>query len=188
MQPSGRGTAAERPSRSGQQCLFALDCIPRSFVLARIPKTGFDPMTGRPPKPSALKILNGSAAHHPERVNAAEPKGIPLTAVPEPPYDLSALALGAWRRNASAAVTLGVLTAADLDTLAVACETFADYKAALADDDWHRADAARKFYVTTLGKFGLNASDRTRIHVTPPVAVVDPILALLTPIRPRRRA
>ena len=145
-------------------------------------------MTGRPPKPTALKILNGSAAHHPERTNGAEPKAPPLTAIPVPPFELSEVALAAWQRNASAAVGLGVLTAADLDTLAVACEAFAEYRTALkARDGWRRADAARKFYVTTLGKFGLNASDRTRLRVEP-VPDADPMIALLTPIRSKRRA
>jgi phage terminase small subunit len=131
-------------------------------------------MAGRPPKPTALKILNGSAAHHPERANLAEPMPDALTAIPEPPMALRGHARLAWNRLAREAIAMHVLTSADLDALAMGCLAFADFMSARrVATQWRRADAAWKRYISALRSFGMDPSSRTRLHATPQTAV-DP--------------
>lgn len=113
---------------------------------------------GRPPKPTVLKVLNGSAAHHPERRNPEEPQVDALTEVPEPPFRLTGRARAAWDNLAPQAVELGVLTSADLYALAETCVAFAKAHST-GRAEWHRA------FMTGLGRFGLTPSDRARVHV-----------------------
>ena len=77
--------------------------------------------TGRPPKPTALKVLNGSAEHHPERRNRDEPtpQGVPVM-----PADLSDAEQEVWR-HVTGAMPSGVITAADRDVLRLYCEHLA---------------------------------------------------------------
>ena len=138
-----------------------------------------------PPKPTALKVLNGSAATNPGRLNRDEPLPDPLTAAPEPPAYLPLVgrARKAWDDLAAQAVKLRVLTDADLAALALTCRAFAEYEAARRDDmAWRRADAAWKRVMAGLGRFGLTPSDRTRVHAAPK-SNDDGMAGLLTPKR-----
>jgi phage terminase small subunit len=133
--------------------------------------------------PTALKVLNGSAAHDPQRLNPNEPKVAPLTVLPEPPFPVTnPWAKEAWERIGQQAISLGVLTAADLDTLALAVSALGEYLD--ATDGWRERDAAWKRYLLALGKFGMNPSDRSRVAAAP-VAKADPMAALLEPKRRR---
>ena len=126
-------------------------------------------MTGRP-KPTALKILNGSAARNPGRLNPDEPKPEPLTVVPAPPayLPLAGRARKAWDDLAAQTIALGVLTAADLPALAMTCRALAEYEAARRDDmAWRRADAAWKRFMAGVARFGLDPADRARVHAAP---------------------
>ncbi len=123
-----------------------------------------------PRKPTALKILNGSAAHDPQRVNRDEPKAAALTDIPAPPAytPLVGRARKAWDDLAARAIALGVLTDADLPALASVCRDFAEYENARRDGEaWRRADAAKRRYDAGLRSFGLTPSDRSRVHATP---------------------
>jgi phage terminase small subunit len=122
-----------------------------------------------PRRPTALKVLNGSAAHHPERVNAEEPTPPTLLEVPAPPayVPLAGRARKAWDDLAARAIALGVLTDADLPALASVCRDFAEYENARRDGEaWRRTDAAKRRYDAGLRAFGLTPSDRSRVHVT----------------------
>jgi P27 family predicted phage terminase small subunit len=76
---------------------------------------------GRPPKPTALKVLNGSAAHDPGRLNRDEPhpEGQPVM-----PADLSAAEQEVWR-HVLAEMPSGVITGVDRDVFRIYCEEVA---------------------------------------------------------------
>jgi phage terminase small subunit len=137
-----------------------------------------------PRKPTALKILNGSAAHDPQRLNPDEPQLTALTAIPAPPayVPLDDCARKVWDDLAARAITLGVLTEADLPMLASVCRDFAEYETARSGDGsaWRRADAAKRRYDSGLRAFGLSPSDRSRVH-TIPKRNDDLMTALLAP-------
>lgn len=123
-----------------------------------------------PRRPTALKVLNGSDAHHPERRNPDEPQAAVLSEVPAPPAfaPLAGRARKAWDDLAGRAIALGVLTDADLPALASVCRDFAEYENARRDGEaWRRADAAKRRYDAGLRAFGLTPSDRSRVHAVP---------------------
>lgn len=83
---------------------------------------------GRPRKPTALHLIQGTArAHH---LNAREPK--PTRKRPECPDGLSPRAKRAWQHFAPMLYDLGVLTEADTAALISLCEAAADRDAARA--------------------------------------------------------
>jgi phage terminase small subunit len=131
---------------------------------------------GRPPTPTALKLLNGSAAHDRKRLNADEPK--PRVGAKSPPFlPRSGPARSAWCRLAPMLSRLRILTEADADALALGCIALAEYLDARNDENgWRRADAAWKRYAAALSWFGLNPSARVRIHAAP-VEIRDPLEA-----------
>jgi len=138
-----------------------------------------------PRKPTALKVLNGSDAHHPERRNLLEPKAELLTAVPEPPAHirLTGRARRAWDHLAVETVALGILTSADLAALASVCLDWAEYMRARVDaESWRRADSAKRRYDAGLARFGLNPSDRSKVR-TVPKTTESKMTGLLTPRR-----
>jgi phage terminase small subunit len=133
---------------------------------------------GRPPTPTALKVLNGSAAHHPERRNGDEPKPR-LGAKPPTWLPHNGPARLAWRRLAPMLHRLRVLTEADADALALGCIALAEYLEARTDDgSWRKADAAWKRYLAVLSAFGLTPSSRAKVRAVA-VEAKDPTQAWL---------
>jgi phage terminase small subunit len=122
---------------------------------------------GRPLKPTALKVLNGSAAHHPERANPDEPKVEALTEVPEPPavYRITGAARQMWDYLAPVTISMAVLTEVDLGDLATICLAWRTYLQRVRARDDAGADRAFHFYQVGLGRFGLNPSERAKLHV-----------------------
>lgn len=134
-----------------------------------------------PPKPTALKIISGTAERNKQRLNQDEPQTVALTEAPTPPLDLTGVALAAWQRLSKSAISLRVLTEADLDALALTCRALAEYEESSRDgSNWRRADAAWKRYMAGLGRFGLTPSDRTRVHAIR-AKEKDPLAGLLQP-------
>jgi hypothetical protein len=124
-------------------------------------------MTAR--KPTALKILQGTDAHHPERRNPAEPRPA-LGAKPPPWLPRNGPARSAWRRLAPVLTATRVLTVADAEALALACLALSDFLEARADaNGWRRADAAWKRYSGMLVQFGMTPSSRVRVSAVPAV-------------------
>jgi phage terminase small subunit len=136
-------------------------------------------MAGRRPLPTRLKVLNGSAEHDPQRINADEPTPDVLASVPPPPEKLTPVAQRAWDRLAGQAVGMRVMTAADLDMLLMGCRAFAEYLR--ADRATERGDAWRR-YVYALKEFGFTPSSRSRLHAAPK-ANDNSMAALMTPKR-----
>ena len=164
--------------------------------------------TGRPPKPLALKILNGSAAHDPQRVNKNPAQPAPIA--PALPPGLSPRARDLWHETLAQQAP-GIILAAHGPSLRAYVEATARYEAAaellaksgplvraegrgarrgelvknpLVSIVRGEADLVRVF----ARELGLTPSSVSAYTNRAPVVADDPILALLTPFRPRRRA
>jgi P27 family predicted phage terminase small subunit len=81
---------------------------------------------GRPPKPTALKLLTGNPGKRP--LNGSEPQ--PLATPPVCPDFLPADAKAKWAELAPELSRLGLLTVVDGEALACLCSAWADFKAA----------------------------------------------------------
>ncbi len=119
-----------------------------------------------PPKPTALKIMQGSARHDPQRVNKAEPK--PTGPAKPPPWlPTKGTARDAWKRLSPILERMRVLTEADAEALALGCLALEEYVTARSDEaSWRKADSAWKRYGSMLGWFGLTPSARTKVQAT----------------------
>jgi P27 family predicted phage terminase small subunit len=138
--------------------------------------------SGRKPKPTHLKLLEGNPGKRP--INTREPKPPPVT--PTCPRHLSDDAKKEWRRVTPLLDTLGLLTKIDRAALAMYCEAWGR---------WVQAEEAlRKFGVMVkspngfpmqspylavankamgqmrglLAEFGMSPASRTRISVEQP--------------------
>lgn len=80
-------------------------------------------MQGRPPKPTALKLIQGNPGKR--ALPAAEPKPESLPVSAEPPAELSPIGKSHWCEYAPKLVRLGCLTNVDLPVFALACEKWA---------------------------------------------------------------
>jgi len=80
--------------------------------------------TGRPPKPTALKVLEGNPGNRP--LNEKEPE--PDKGMPEAPPELDPLALEEWNRRGPGLVAMGVLTTIDTAVFAAYCQAYADWR------------------------------------------------------------
>ena len=83
---------------------------------------------GRPPKPTALKILQGTARR--DRLNDREPDARVITRLPSPPPELTERAARMWREYGREAIHAGLLTALSLPCLRRRCIAYDDYETA----------------------------------------------------------
>lgn len=83
---------------------------------------------GRNRKPTWLKVINGSAQQHPERLNRDEPQV--EVQVPEPPEWLNERAKEIFRELGEDAATLRVIAETDVHALALAAQAADEYLAA----------------------------------------------------------
>ncbi len=81
-------------------------------------------MAGRKPKPSALKLIQGTARK--DRTNTKEPKPKKASRVPAPPRELGPKGAAEWKRIAKELHDMGVLTQIDTKTLANYCQAYDD--------------------------------------------------------------
>lgn len=72
---------------------------------------------GRPSKPTALKLVQGTRS---DRINDREP--VPAEAPIDPPFWLDSMALEVWEQYAPDLVATGVLTAWDVQAFAEWCD------------------------------------------------------------------
>jgi phage terminase small subunit len=127
-------------------------------------------MVGRRPAPTALKVLRGNPGQR--RLNQHEPvPAAPATA--DPPAGLPDAALLIWQALAPELVRLGVLTVVDRDEFALGCRLRALGMAALeqSDENWHALGHALQMLrqsSSIFARFGIGASDRSRISVVGP--------------------
>ena len=118
--------------------------------------------TGRPAKPTVLKLLAGNPGKRP--INALEPNAGDIdTSAPD---ELSGAAKGHWTRLAPMLAKSGVLKQSDRDLLFCYCESYAT---------WLDSVRAGKLNVSLLsqlrqmlGEMGMTPAARTRIIVDKP--------------------
>jgi len=137
--------------------------------------------SGRPRKPTALKVLHGDFDKDPQRRPKAEPKVD--TGRPKTPAHLDRLSKNEWKRICSELEQLKVLTPVERGALEQYCVAYSEWRQAV--------DTVRKegrYYQTEKGvtehpaakamralstichrylcEFGLTPSSRSRLHVT----------------------
>lgn len=138
---------------------------------------------GRPPKPTALKALEGNPGKRP--LNRVEP--VPSAAIPEPPVTLKGEARSEWRRVVPELARLGLVTKVDRAYLVAYCSAWGTFEAARIamaehgplingrDGNLVKNPAAQimrdaaDLMIKFGARFGLSPSDRTRLAVTPPI-------------------
>ncbi len=135
---------------------------------------------GPPPKPTALKKLEGNAGKR--KLNASEPK--PKAQLPRCPVQLSPNAKTTWKRLGDKLLKSGLIAELDEAAFAVLCESYAAYldllKRARADGPivniggqavpnpyLSRADREAEKVRKLLGEFGMTPSSRSRIALPP---------------------
>ena len=85
-------------------------------------------MTGRPRKPTQLKIVEGTARK--DRMNSKEPK--PDVIAPVMPGWLSPKAKTAWKELSGVLLEMGVLTVPDRKALELLCDAYGEWRDARA--------------------------------------------------------
>lgn len=138
-------------------------------------------MRGRPPKPTALKELEGFPGHR--KPNANEPK--PETIAPKCPHHVQGAARKEWRRISTELLALGLLTRIDMSSLASYCITYARWQEAeeqvskgglvvktksgnlIQNPYLGVANSAMKLCHKFAVEFGFTPSSRSRLNVTP---------------------
>ncbi len=86
-------------------------------------------MPGPAPKPTAIKKLEGNPGRRP--LNPAEPK--PRTTRPKMPQYLTPAEQAEWKRITRELRSMGLLTSADADAIAVYCQVACRYQLATKD-------------------------------------------------------
>ena len=135
----------------------------------------------RPRKPSALKLVTGTA--RPDRTNGAEPEPLLLNDL-EPPGHLEPHSAAVWKQVAPMLRRLQLLTEADVISLEMLCDAVADYRLARERrgdklvatsskgsqmvSQWLIAQQmSGKMAESFMSKFGMDPVSRSRVMVTP---------------------
>lgn len=134
--------------------------------------------SGRRPKPTVLKVKDGTAAKNPQMVNKREPKE--ELAAPQCPRRFKGETRKAWLRFADLIDQMGMLSRSYGPALECFAETYAKYLAAVAvveregmlvDGKRHpilvELHALRKEVFMFLTDFGLTPSAKSKIVVDP---------------------
>ena len=149
-------------------------------------------VSGRLPRPTALKVLAGEK--HKDRINTNEPKAPP--GEPPMPAGLDEAGATMWRALVAALDSLGILSTADAIALQMFCETYSGYREAhdkskefgqvliqngipkrnpyMTEVHMHRAELLKQ-----QAEFGLTPAQRSRI-VAPgadkPLDILDELM------------
>ncbi len=158
-------------------------------------------MAGRKPKPTMLKLIEGTARR--DRMNDAEPQ--PELADAKCPAWVKGRARTFWRRHQPMLTAMRVLTTADVDAMASLCETEAEFWDAREDvhkrgieightrytKDGHSyeeyepnpsvkiASDAMKRMKAMMAEFGMTPSSRTRVKTAEKPKEADPLEELM---------
>jgi len=152
---------------------------------------------GRKPKPTRLKVMNGSLDHDPNRANKAEPK--PPKTKPTKPRKLTGVAAKKWTEVTTLLDYMQVLTSADRDVLELYCVTYANWSAAVdnvkktgqvivKNTKGNEVAVERNPFSAELHKYsdrlmklqaelGLSPSSRSRVSVVK-AALIDPLIEM----------
>lgn len=131
--------------------------------------------SGRLPKPTQLKVLNGNPGKR--QLNENEPKPEAADASKAPEW-LDEVGRAFWDRYAPQMVKLGLLTDLDVPEFAAACEQESLYRRLMklimraptgkrAKELGPRADKALAHRDRILARFGFDPSSRARLSVAP---------------------
>ena len=123
--------------------------------------------SGRPAKPTALKIIAGNPGKRP--INALEPNAGDIDA--KVPADLSEAATAHWIRLAPMLAKSGVLKQSDRDLLFVYCESYAVWLDSVRDGKINVSLLAQLRQM--LGEMGMTPAARSRIIVDKPKDKAD---------------
>ncbi len=115
-------------------------------------------MPGPPPKPTALRILEGNPSKRPLPVNEPKPMGIA-----ERPAWLRPEGVAVWDELAPRLGRVGLLTPVDADQFGVFCTELAAYRLDPAGFMTSRLNSLRGMFT----EFGMGPAARTRIQVKP---------------------
>lgn len=156
---------------------------------------------GRPPKPSALRILEGNPGKRP--MNESEPTPTPLSSL-TPPDWLDEFGLEAWEQLAPELARLGLLTVIDRPLFALSCQLHSMVRRAGKASKTLTQRSRANGYVAkpqigqftqglnTLrqlwGEFGVTATARARLGVVDAEAPEDPAESFLNKKPGRRQA
>ena len=146
--------------------------------------------TGRPPKPTNLKLSEGNRGHRP--INQHEPQV--TAALLDPPEHLSELAKEEWRQVQPQLFHCGIMTALDRSVLEGYCQSYGDWveyrqiitRMAARDEVTrglllrtangfrdnplvHMANRAKADFLRFAGELGMTPSARSRISAAPPL-------------------
>ena len=86
---------------------------------------------GPPPKPTALRLIEGNRAKRPLPPDEIRPPEVQT--LPEPPPMLNALARDEWRVMGARLMGIGLLTIVDTSVFAMYCVAWADWHQAVDD-------------------------------------------------------
>jgi phage terminase small subunit len=119
-------------------------------------------MPGPPPKPTALRILQGNPGKR--RLNHDEPKPVAKCV---PPAWLPALVLVEWKRQAPALEKLGLLTELDGEAFATLCTLSVALQLEANDE---QPSVSKLLYLSKelrglWSRFGMTPADRSRVKV-----------------------
>ena len=137
-------------------------------------------MSGPPPKPTALKVLEGNKGK--QKLNTKEPKPLPVHSIKAPEW-LSKYAKEFWQKYVPMLVRLGLYTEADESAMILLSESYADFRECLlvtqADGRTFLTEKeytvqrpevailrkARKDMESLLAHFGMTPASRSRLMV-----------------------
>jgi P27 family predicted phage terminase small subunit len=141
------------------------------------PRSKEDKLSGPPPKPTALRVLEGNPARRPLPRNEYQPPR--SDDVPEPPWYLNERAAAEWRRVAPLLFHAGVLTSVDTAVFASYCYVYDLWLRAVAVENDARKSRDRAMQIQ-IGRvisqltrdlllvskhFGMTPSSRSRVSV-----------------------
>lgn len=123
-------------------------------------------MAGRPPKPTALKLLQGNPGKR--KLNDQEPS--PFVGAVAPGYVLAdPLILAEWNTEAPRLERLGILTEIDADPLGRLCVLRVRFRDAMAEGASIAVLSAASKEIRSLElQFGIGAANRARIKTAAP--------------------
>jgi P27 family predicted phage terminase small subunit len=150
-------------------------------------------MAGRPPKPTALKLLAGNPGKRPMNPSEPTPEAVSPLKIPAPPKVLDAEGKREWKRVALELAKSGLLTTIDRAALTGYCQSWSQWIEAVCtvrkegaivktpngfpvQSPWlaiqnKASDQMKKYLV----EFGMTPASRSRIHVADPNANADPM-------------
>ena len=120
-------------------------------------------MPGRPPKPTAIHVVQGTA----QKCRIKKRKGeLELkAAIPAPPKFLPIAGRREWERVTSLSQYARALTEADRATLATYCGLYAEWAKSFGRKGVPMQTSRMALFMNVAGKLGMNPSDRVKVHV-----------------------